>query len=164
VNLSGDRFTARILKEGRMARRRYFGGAGLTVLSSLVIAACSSDVPTGPQVAFQTLTAAAPTIALSVSPLLRSLCYPARVYSVRGCPSGAYVTISNTGGGTLTWTSTRSATWLKRSPRSGTAPSTLKVWVDGTGLPPGSYYGHITVWATGATNSPQTIFVHVTRD
>jgi PKD repeat protein len=106
---------------------------------------------------------AAPTIALEVSPLLRSLCYPARAYSVRGCPSGGYVTISNTGGGTLNWTSTTSATWLKRSPRSGTASSTMRVWVDGTGLPPGSYSGQIEVWATGATDSPQTVFVHVTR-
>jgi PKD repeat protein len=105
----------------------------------------------------------APTIALGVSPLLQNLCYPARAYSTRGCPSGGYVTISNTGGGTLNWTSTTSATWLKRSPTSGIAPSTMKVWVDGTGLPPGSYSGDILVSATGATNSPRGTFVHVTR-
>jgi hypothetical protein len=35
----------------------------------------------------------------------------------------------------------------------------MKVWVDGTGLPAGTYYGHIKVWATGATNSPQTVKV-----
>lgn len=106
---------------------------------------------------------AAPTIALGASPLLRNLCYPARAYSTRGCPSGGYVSISNTGAGTVNWTSTTSATWLKRSPTSGTAPSTMEVWVDGTGLPPGSYSGQIEVRATGATNSPQTVFVHVTR-
>jgi PKD repeat protein len=107
--------------------------------------------------------AAAPAIGLVVSPLLRNLCYPARSYSVRGCPSGGYVTISNAGGGTLNWTSTTSASWLKRSPTSGTAPSTIKVWVDGTALPPGPYSGDITVSATGATNSPRGVSVHVTR-
>jgi PKD repeat protein len=106
---------------------------------------------------------AAPTIALGVSPLLGNLCYPARRYSTRGCPSDGYVTISNTGGGTLKWTSTTSAPWLKRSPTSGTAPSTMHVWVDGTGLPPGSYSGDILISATGATNSPRGVFVHVTK-
>jgi PKD repeat protein len=105
----------------------------------------------------------APTIALGVSPLLRNLCYPARHYSTRGCPSGGSVTISNTGGGTLKWTSTTSAPWLKRSPTSGTAPSTMTVWVDGAALPPGSYSGDILVSAEGATNSPRRVFVQVTR-
>lgn len=146
-----------------MSKRPYHGHVALAVACTVVIAACSSDTPTSPPTAARSLTAAASTIALRVSPLLRKLCYPARVYSVRGCPSGGYVTISNTEGGTLYWTSTKSATWLKRSPRSGTAPSVMKVWVDGTGLPPGPYSGQIKVWATGATNSPQTIFVHVTR-
>jgi PKD repeat protein len=106
---------------------------------------------------------AAPTITLGVSPLLQNLCYPARHYSTRGCPSGGSVTISNTGGGTLKWTSTTSAPWLKRSPTSGTAPSTMRVWVDGADLPPGSYSGDILISATGATNSPRGVFVHVTR-
>jgi PKD repeat protein len=105
----------------------------------------------------------APTIALGVSPLLQNLCYPARHYSVRGCPSGGSVTISNSGGGTLKWTSTTSAPWLKRSPTSGTAPSTMTVWVDGTALPPGSSTGEILVSAEGATNSPRGVFVQVTR-
>ena len=105
----------------------------------------------------------APTIALGVSPLLRNLCYPARYYSTRGCPSGGSVTISNTGGGTLKWTSTTSAPWLKRSPTSGTAPSTMTVWVDGAALPPGSYSGDILISAEGATNSPRGVFVQVTR-
>jgi PKD repeat protein len=106
---------------------------------------------------------AAPAIALQVSPLLQNLCYPARHYSTRGCPSGGSVTISNTGGGTLKWTSTTSAPWLKSSPTSGTAPSTITVWVDGAALPPGSYSGDVLISATGATNSPRGVFVHVTR-
>jgi PKD repeat protein len=105
----------------------------------------------------------APMLALGVSPLLRNLCYPARQYFTRGCPSGGSVTITNAGGGTLKWTSTTSAPWLKRSPTSGTAPSTMTVWVDGAALPPGSYSGDILVSAEGATNSPRGVFVQVTR-
>ena len=146
-----------------MSKCRFFGLVALAVASTVVIAACSSDTPTSPMTASPSLTAAAPAIALGVSPLLQNLCYPARHYSTRGCPSGGSVTISNTGGGTLKWTSTTSAPWLKRSPTSGTAPSTMTVWVDGAALPPGSYSGDILISATGATNSPRGVFVHVTR-
>ena len=31
-------------------------------------------------------------------------------------------------------------------------------------LAPGPYSGWVKVWAAGATNSPQYIYVHVTRD
>jgi len=40
----------------------------------------------------------------------------------------------------------------------------MKVWVDGTGLPRGDYTGWIKVWATGATNSPQTVGVIMHRN
>jgi hypothetical protein len=108
----------------------------------------------------------APTIA--ISPLgyaiqRYGLCYPAVWGQTRSCPSATSVSITNTGGGTLNWTSNKSATWLKRSPSTGTAPSTMKIWVDGTGLAPGTYYGWIKVWATGATNSPQTVTIKMQR-
>jgi PKD repeat protein len=105
----------------------------------------------------------APEIALRSSPWLQNLCYPARQYSTRGCPSEGSVTISNTGGGTLKWTATTSAPWLKTSPASGTAPSTVRVWVDGAALPAGSSSGDVLLSATGAINSPRGVFVHVTR-
>jgi PKD repeat protein len=111
-------------------------------------------------------TAAPPTISIGVPyGLVRyGLCYPALVGpSVRGCRSSAYLSISNTGGGTLNWTATKDATWLRISPKSGAAPSTMAVWVNATGVPPGSYYGHITVSAPGATNSPQMVTVRFTR-
>ena len=80
--------------------------------------------------------AAAPTIALRVSPLLRDLCYPARYYGTRGCPSGGSVTISNTGGGTLKWTSTTSAPWLKDPQHQEPRRLPSAFGVDGTGLAP----------------------------
>ena len=148
-----------------MSNRRYFGRVALAVASTVMIAACSSDTPTSPPTASETLTAAAPTISLSRTRF--SLCYPATFFpaSFRGwwCYPSGYLYITNTGGGTLNWTSNKSATWIKRSPTYGTAPSTMKVWVDGTGLPRGDYYGWIKVWATGATNSPQKVYVTMHR-
>jgi hypothetical protein len=144
-----------------MSKGRHFGRVALAISSTVVIAACSSDMPTGPGTALQGLTTAAPTIGLGGTTL--RLCYPDRPSSTRACHPTGYVTISNTGGGTLNWTSTKHGTWLRRSPRYGTAPSTMKVRVDGTDLPAGTYYGQIYVWATGATNSPQKVTVYFTR-
>jgi hypothetical protein len=140
-----------------MSTGRYFNRVALAVASTVMIAACSSDTPTSPATASQSLTAAAPTIALN--PTGFRLCYPGWVGSTRGCASGGYVAISNSGGGTLNWTVTKTATWLKISTQYGTAPSTMGFHVDGTGLPHGTYYGQIRVWATGATNSPRTVYV-----
>jgi hypothetical protein len=148
-----------------MSRGRwYFGSVVLTLTCSMIFVACSLDTPTSASTVAQSLAAAAPTISLSYSPYyLQHLCYPYKPYSARGCPTGSSVRIANTGGGTLNWTSTKSATWIKRSPRYGTAPSTVQVWVDGTGLPNGTYYGWIKVWATGATNSPQKVYITMNR-
>ena len=144
-----------------MSKRRHVGLAASVLVAGM--AACSSDPPTSPPASPQALTVASPTIAVSVPYYFRSLCYPARAYSTRGCPSGGTVTITNAGGGTLNWTSSKSATWLRRSIGSGTAPSSMRIWVDGTGLAPGTYDGYVKIWAQGATNSPWTIHVHVTR-
>jgi hypothetical protein len=147
-----------------MSERPYSRCATLAVASALVIAACSSGSPTSPGAASLSLIAA-PTITVQKSIVWAryGLCYPAIVTSTRGCPSTGSLYISNTGGGILTWTSSKNATWIKRSQVTGTAPSTVKVWVDGTGLPRGDYSGWIKVWATGATNSPQTVSVIMHR-
>ena len=143
-----------------MSKRRCFGHVALAVASTVAIAACSSDTPTSPMTASPSLTAVAP--AIGVSPTTFHLCYPGGG-STRVCyPSGS-LSISNTEGGTLNWTAAKSQTWLKISPRLGTAPSTMKVWVDPTSLPRGSYSGRVTVSATGATNSPQTVVVYFTK-
>ena len=142
-----------------------FAGAGTYVVALTVTDDSGATGTLSQPVTVTVPQTAAPTIALQYSSAWAypGLCYPARPASTRGCPSGGYVPISNTGGGTLNWTSTKSATWLRRSPISGTAPSTMRVWVDGTGLPPGNYHGWIKVWATGATNSPQTLSVTMQR-
>ena len=143
-----------------MSRHSVLGRAAVAVASTIVAASCS-DTPTAPVSALQFPRTASPTIGLSRSSLY--LCYPDRPSSTRSCHPTAYVNISNTGGGTLTWTATKSQTWLRKSPSSGTVPSTIKVSVDGRDLADGVYRGFITVRAPGATNSPQTIAVSFTR-
>lgn len=159
-----------------MSKRRFFSRAVLVLASTFASTSCS-DTPTGPASAPQALPVSvthaltteglsgAPTIYLSRTNL--SLCYPARIV-MRGnrgfwCYSSGFLSIINTGGGTLNWTSTKSATWIKRSQTSGTAPSYVKVSVVGTGLPRGTYHGTIKVRATGATNSPQTVYITMQR-
>ena len=51
------------------------------------------------------------------------------------------------------------ARWLSVSSNSGTTPLSLKVYVNPTGLPAGSYSGSITLTSTGAGNSPKTMAV-----
>jgi hypothetical protein len=148
-----------------MSRPRYLSQALLATATALVITGCSSDTPTSPPTTSLSLTQAASTIALSPTRLFLyypAVCIPASTRCFWRYPYG-YISIKNTGGGILNWTSTKSATWIKRSPNKGAAPSTMKVWVDGTGLPHGTYTGRIKVWATGATNSPQTVYVTMYR-
>jgi hypothetical protein len=77
-------------------------------------------------------------------------------------PANQSLSITNTGGGTLNWTASDNATWLSVSPPSGTAPSTVTVSVNITGLAAGTYNGTITVSATGATNTPVNVPVTLT--
>ncbi len=74
------------------------------------------------------------------------------------------LSITNEGGGTLSWSvsvSTPGGNWgLVINPAaSGTAPSLLSVRVGSAQLAPGTYNGTITISAPGASNSPQTVAV-----
>lgn len=140
-------------------------GHAALAIAVLVIGACASDTPTSPPTASQSLAAAAPTIALSKTRLFLdypAVCVPASTRCYWRYPY-AYLSVSNIGAGALSWTTNKSATWIRKSPNYGTAPSSLKIWVDGTGLPRGDYSGWVKVWAPGATNSPQTVYVTMHR-
>jgi subtilase family serine protease len=76
-----------------------------------------------------------------------------------GSPSPLSLAISNTGGGTATWSASASQSWVVLSQTSGTAPSAVTVTADPSGLTAGMYTATITVTATGASNSPQTVQV-----
>ena len=77
-------------------------------------------------------------------------------------PQPATVSVTNTGIGTLSFTATSDSNWLTASPASGTAPQSLQLSAAIAGLTQGTYTGHITVTATGATGSPATITVTLT--
>jgi len=79
-------------------------------------------------------------------------------------PASQNLTVSNLGGGTLSWLATVGCTttsgWLSISPPGGNAPTTATVSVDVVTpvLPAGTYRGQILVFAlSGATNSPLSV-------
>jgi hypothetical protein len=100
----------------------------------------------------------APQPSIGVSP--SSLSFTATAGGAN--PANQTISLTNTGGGTLTWTASDNATWLTISPASGTAPSTLTASVSISGLAAGTYNGTITISATGATNSPVSVPVTLT--
>ena len=79
-----------------------------------------------------------------------------------GNPSPGSLTISNTGGGTLTYSAISDAAWLAVSPSNGTAPRTLQILASVAGLVPGNYTGHVTISAAGVQGSPVTVLVSLT--
>ena len=97
-----------------------------------------------------------PTISLSPTSLYFA-------YSIGGSTPGAQTfLVSNSGGGTLSWTLTEDASWLNVSPSSGTNSGLVTVTVDPTGLAAGTYNKSIQVSDSNATNSPQTVAVTFT--
>src|SRR4030095_14949837 len=70
--------------------------------------------------------------------------------------------ISNTGAGTLSWALSENVPWLALSTLSGSGAGTVALTVNTTGMIAGTYSTPITVTATGATNTPQTVNVALT--
>jgi hypothetical protein len=98
--------------------------------------------------------------ALSVSPT--SLSFNATAGGTN--PAAKTLSVSNSGGGTLNWTASESASWLSISPTSGTNSGTITVTPSTSGLSAGTYTTDITVTAAGAGGSPKTIPVTLTVD
>ena len=73
-------------------------------------------------------------------------------------PSTQNIVISNTGTGTLTWTVTDNANWLTATQSGNLVVASINI----AGLAAGNYSGVITVSASGATNTPQTVPVALT--
>jgi len=76
-----------------------------------------------------------------------------------GQTSSQFVTVSNTGSGSLAFTAQSDSPWLSVNPTSGAAPQSLAITADPTGLSSGSYAGKIAVQSLGAINTPQQISV-----
>ena len=68
----------------------------------------------------------------------------------------AEVSISNSGGGTLTWTASDRSDWIQLEPREGEVPATLTITMDPDNLGPGIYEADVTVIARTAADSQVT--------
>ena len=80
-------------------------------------------------------------------------------------PASQILSISNSGGGTLSWSVSDDAAWLSLSPASGSSTGetdSVTVSVNTSGLAAGAYFGTISIAAAGATNTPQTTGVTLT--
>ncbi|MCL4402746.1 MAG: malectin domain-containing carbohydrate-binding protein, partial [Acidobacteria bacterium] len=106
------------------------------------------------------VTATAPVQAAALGTSPRTLQFSATAGSA--APSSQNVSITNAGGGAMSWTASKSQSWLTLSASSGTAPSTLGVGVNAGALAAGTYNGAVTLTAAGAAGSPQTVAVTLT--
>src|SRR5438132_12006274 len=99
--------------------------------------------PTAP-VAF---TAAASPVPPAIGASPTSLSFAATAGGAN--PAAQVLSISNTGGGTLSWSASDTAAWLTLSPASGTGNGTVNVTATTGAVAAGSYSGTVTVRATG---------------
>lgn len=67
-------------------------------------------------------------------------------------PPAQTLSISNTGGGSFSWSAGKNATWLTLSPISGTGNGAVTLTVTTGSLTAGSYSGAVTVNAPGASS------------
>lgn len=116
----------------------------------------SGNSPQTVTVTFDITAAPTPTIGLSAS----SLSFTTTQGGSN--PAAKTISISNSGSGTLSWAATENTSWLSLTPASGTGASTLSISVDATGLTAGTYSAPITIAASGATNTPNTISITFT--
>ncbi len=76
-------------------------------------------------------------------------------------PPPQVLQITNTAAGTLNWTATWNSSWLSVSPAFGTAPSSVQIFANTTGMSTGTYYDTITVSDPNAINNPVPIPVQL---
>lgn len=76
-------------------------------------------------------------------------------------PPAQAITVSNGGLGSFSYSVSSDSSWLSASPTSGSTPGSASVSVVTNGLATGSYTGHITITASGISNSPVSIPVNV---
>lgn len=78
-------------------------------------------------------------------------------------PLTTTLAVGNSGGGTITWTATKSRPWVSLSATAGSAPppSNLVVTLDPAGLPTGIYRDTIVFSSPQATNDPVKVPVQL---
>ncbi len=132
---------------GKVSSSGLFTAPTVTSMTQVNVIATSLADSSKSATALVTVTPLAP--ALSVSP--DSLSFDGQVGSANLSPSS--LSITNSGSGTLTFVGVSDQPWLKLSAGSGTAPSTVQVSSQSSGLKAGTYTGHVTVTGGGATRT-----------
>jgi len=128
--------------------------AGTYTGSIQISASGASNTPLSVPVTL-TVTQAVPALAVAPEELTFN-------YSVGGSvPSAQTVSITNAGGGALSWTAAASSNnyWLAIAPASGTVPGTLSVSINPANLAAGTYTATVQVTAAGASGSPASIAI-----
>ncbi len=122
---------------------------------------CSNTTFGDPIVGVQKACYAGGSGATGITAIPTSLAFTGTVGGAN--PASRTIALTNTGGGTLSWTVSDNAAWLTVSPVSGTTTTetdTLTAAINTSGLAAGTYNGIITVTPTGST--PRQIPVSVT--
>jgi uncharacterized protein (TIGR03437 family) len=102
-----------------------------------------------------TLTITAPPASLVVAPQAIAFQYTAGSAG----PPAQDISITNGGGGALSWTASSGAFWAVLSATSGNTPGTLSISVNPANLAAGTYIADVTVAATDSGISPASISV-----
>ncbi len=124
-----------------------FTAPTVSLPTSVTVTATSQTDPSKSASVALTVKPAAPVLAVSPA----SLSFSGQAGASNLTPSS--VSITNTGAGSLSFTSASDQPWLVLSAASGTAPSTLQVSPSISGLQAGTYTGHITLAGGGVTKS-----------
>jgi len=128
----------------RVAGDDHPGAIGIDSDGTGLVAAIRSQQP-GAQVTL-TVTSGSTTPAIGLNPI--SLAFTGSVGGAN--PAAQSINIANTGGGTLSWSTSDSVPWLTLSPASGSGNKAVTATVNTAGLATGTLNATITVAATGA--------------
>lgn len=82
-----------------------------------------------------------------------------RVLAELGNPAPKVLAVNNAGSGTLNWAASENASWFELSSTGGSAPDSLGISLDVSGMMYGEYAEPIEFTSSEAVNSPQTAWV-----
>ena len=121
---------------------------GLALLLASSVVACAEPTPSSPP-------------AITAGPA--SFSFEAQQGGTN--PAGHTLSLWNSGGGTLTWAASGNADWLILSSTNGSSTGeidNISLSVDISGMDAGDYAAVVTISASGAANTPQTVIVNLT--
>ncbi len=125
-----------------------------TFSGTVIIASGSAGVP--PPINVSITVTAAPTLTLSTN----TASFNYQIGSAAPAAQAVTVTTSNPG---LTFSAVSDMPWLVVTPAGGTTPGSVSLSLSTASLTtPGTFTGHVTVSASGTSNSPQVITVTTT--